>query len=437
MGNHLKSIQRVSDSYLCSNCGACKAVCPKDAIEFKSTSIGRMYAFVSDKCIDCGVCQKTCPSLTDFTYIHSSGCLLGSISSVRVGKSLESSIFKQSQSGGACTAILKYLFDLKKIDGALVCRMDYGGPVPEVKSVIIGKADDLYQTQKSCYSPVELLGILKYELHKYKSVAIVGLGCHIEGLMGIEHLNRNIRDKIYCKIGLICDRTLCGTIQDVYSSYVKGLGEIKINWKCKHLSIGDKKFYYKDAPLVIFNNTGKKKIFPNIYRFALKDMFTSPRCRICRDKLNVCSDITLGDPWEMSDIDWENGESLVIGRTDKGEEIIKEAIKKGYIELSPRPQKELVAGQKIDERKKQVLSYANAFSFLQPSIESFLLNTSVNDHEELSIKTARHNLEMFVEDEALPKDKIIKKARKQIKKALFRRTIPFRAARKFYHLLKR
>lgn len=34
-------------------------------------------------------------------------------------------------------------------------------------------------------------------------------------------------------------------------------------------------------------------------------MFTSPRCRVCFDKVCVFADIVLGDPWRMTEVDEE------------------------------------------------------------------------------------------------------------------------------------
>ncbi|MDE5881106.1 MAG: Coenzyme F420 hydrogenase/dehydrogenase, beta subunit C-terminal domain [Muribaculaceae bacterium] len=435
-----KSIQRVSDSYLCSNCGACQVVCPKDAIGFKVTSIGRVYADVNDSCIDCGLCQNVCPSLNDTMPSLDKENLLGKITSLRVGKATDEVIYKNAQSGGICTALLKYLFDSGKIDGALVCRMEYAAPVPKVKAVIVKNTEELSSIQKSCYTPVQLLGLLKREFPKYTSLAIVGLGCHIEGLTGIEQLNKKYAEKIFCKIGLICDRSLCGTIQDVYATYVKASGAVKINWRCKNTEDGQKHYSYRNAPLVIHNRNGKSKELPNKYRFVLKDMFTSPRCRICPDKLNLCSDITLGDPWLMSDIDWENGASVVIGRTEKGEQILSDAIREGYMVLSPRPLEELIKGQVVKQRKKQISTYKQAFSVLHPTIDSYLLTSSLiveKNEEGLNYtKKAEEDLKGFVNREKLSKEEIIRLARKEIRMSRIRGTLIYRGLRKIYRMIK-
>ncbi|MDE7181311.1 MAG: Coenzyme F420 hydrogenase/dehydrogenase, beta subunit C-terminal domain [Muribaculaceae bacterium] len=436
-----KSIKRVSDSYLCTNCGACQVICPKDAIDFVSTSIGRIYADVSNKCINCGLCQKVCPSLNDtLTAKDADNELLGHISSLRVGKALDKEIFYNSQSGGACTALLKFLFDTKKIDGALVCRMDYGKDVPEVKPILIESADELFQSQKSKYAPVPTLGVLKNKIKEFSSLAIVGIGCQIEGLVGLEEFAKDFKGKILCRLGLICEKTLCSTIQDVYVSFLPSPSPKKIIWKCKYATFLNPQHQYQSAPLVVEDEQGYHITMPNSVRFILKDMFTAPRCRICRDKLNLNADIVLGDPWQMSNIDWVNGESLVIGRTERGESIIEEAISAKYIQLSPRPIEELVKGQTILQRRKQVQKYSAAYGCLKPTIDSFLLKPELVENDnptEKEVQSAKKDLLDFQVSERLSKEEIIKNALKKIKSDKLKRTLIYRAIRKIVRIILR
>lgn len=435
---HPKSIEGVSESYLCCNCGACKTVCPQSAIGFKTTSIGRMYASVDEKCIDCGLCRKVCPSLEieDETKVYND--LMGTIESVSVGKASDQFIYRNAQSGGICTALLKYLFDSDKIDAALVCKMEYGTPTPEVRAEIISDAKDLASCQKSCYTPVELLSILKENHKKFNSIAVVGIGCQIEGLMRLQKVNKLIDSKIFCKIGLICDRSLCATIQDVYASLTPHFQAVKIVWRCKSLLRKDLHLQYKNAPLVIEDKNGEIKQFPNDYRFVLKNMFTSPRCRVCPNKLNLFSDITLGDPWNMSDIDWENGESVVVGRTELGENLIKEAVERGYMTLSPRPSAELYEGQLLGTRKIQISNYAKAFDALKPTIKSHLLNNVVSEETNKDeIRKANAEFLEFKDRESQSKNQIVKEARHILSKTNFRKSIIYRTLSKIYRILKR
>lgn len=45
----------------CCGCGACCAICPRDAIEMKQDEEGFLYPVVDEqKCVGCNLCQKVC-----------------------------------------------------------------------------------------------------------------------------------------------------------------------------------------------------------------------------------------------------------------------------------------------------------------------------------------------------------------------------------------
>lgn len=49
----------------CYGCGACAAVCPKDALTMRADDIGFHYpVFDITKCVDCNLCIKVCPERT-------------------------------------------------------------------------------------------------------------------------------------------------------------------------------------------------------------------------------------------------------------------------------------------------------------------------------------------------------------------------------------
>ena len=256
-----------------------------------------------NRCIDCGMCYNICPSLDKkgivSKLIGSCDSFVGTIKTIYIGKSSNESIFKNSQSGGATTAILAFLFDQQRIDAAIVCRtgFDIG---TKAESVIIHNKEELFACQKSSYIPLNMVSALN-ETQQYESVVFVGTGCHIQGVRTLMATNKRFSNIKYL-LGLICDRTLCKTAVDVLARKCFAKQPINIIWR-------DKEQHYKKAKLFVVNKNGGKKEIPSWKRHALKPFFTSPRCRICFDKLNVGADIVLGDPWGMKDVDWERGES--------------------------------------------------------------------------------------------------------------------------------
>ena len=436
----MDNIQKVSDSYMCSNCGACKSICPKEAIDFKWSSMGRMYAYVNDKCIDCGLCTKVCPSINDAANLFEDP-YVGHIEALYTGKATDDAIFRNAQSGGAVTAVLTYLFEKKDIDCAVVCRMK-AGDTPIVESALITNASELVLSQKSCYTPVDMLSILK-KAKDFKSVAVVGLPCHIEGLLLLQAKSKRFQNVKY-KLGLICDRTLCSSIQDLLvGKYANAFNEknVKIDWRRKFLN--NKVFQYKTAPVVIYSEQDEYTV-PNNVRFFLKEPFTPPRCRVCSDKINVMADLVFGDPWRMTNIDWVKGESVIIARTAFGNELLKEMKNNGALQLNLRKTEEIITGQLIPQRREQVALWKEAIKVLPLQLESYIVQSSqpTVPIDEKLLAAAQSKLNIFIKMESLPKSKAVEIIKKDVDKFEKRIKSPFyrlitRVVNKLRSILKR
>ena len=409
----MNNIQYISDSYLCSNCGACSVVCPKNAISFKWSPMGRKYAYVSETCISCGKCSKVCPSI-DSLNLHNrhKNRYEGETIASYLCRSSDDLIFSNAQSGGVCTSILCFLLETEQIDAALICRMDKGSP-PTIKGILATTKYEILSCQRSCYTPVDLLTALK-KTSSYKSLAVVGLPCHIQAVTLLQEQFKAYSNIKY-KIGLICDRSLCNGILDVITSIGKE-NEFKVQWRKKDFFHYGTYYPYESAPVVISNENGEtKKVIDNIYRFALKDMFTAPRCRLCYDKVCTHADIVLGDPWEIQGADTNHGDSIAIIRTTIGEMLYQHAVEMEYITIKNMVNvSEVYHGQHLERRNEQVATYARAYSSLFPEIKSYLLtqqasNITVED-EEQKFHTYSSEIKGFIENEKLSKDEIVNKA---------------------------
>lgn len=428
------NITDVSESLMCSNCGACASICPTEAISFKFTNIGRYPAIVDEqKCISCKLCRKVCPSL-DLQDTHSTfkDPFVGDVREVYVGKSTYEELFLNAQSGGAVTTILKYLFEQKEIQAALVVEQKFGNP-PVIYPKIVTSIHQLKATQKSCYTPVSLLSALR-DMKDYENIAVVGLPCHLEG---VELLNRLKRfTNIKFRLGLICDKTLCNTIQNVFIKISNIPPNYFLVWKHKLFRTNKLTYLYKNAPVTVQNSDGIIKVYPNSYRFALRDLFTPPRCWVCYDKINVFADIVFGDPWRMPDTDEKKGSSLIVTRTPLGSKIIEELSSKKMIVLSQRPSVQLLKGQIIDSRRDQVASYSKAINQIPVKIESYLYNQEENRPiNSKYLKFAQKTIKEFIYLEKKPRNYIVKKAISVIRKENIKRKLHYNSIKLRIHKL--
>lgn len=394
----MNNINEIKASHLCYGCGTCNVVCGHQAITMQYDNIGRLLPMIDEsKCTNCGLCYNHCPGIdlkgiqmpdTDDKY-------LGNIKGVYIGKATDERIYKNSQSGGLVTSTLKYLFEEGKIDAAIMCRVEDSIEYTP-KAVVITTTDELYACQKSSYVPIDIVSAMK-QTEMYKSIAVVGTGCHIQGVRALQSFNKKYKEKVKYTLGLICDRTLCKTVTDVlYGDYYKDASK-RLIWR-------DKSLNYKNARILIKTKDNRTAQVPTWKRHALKDPFTNPRCRICFDKLNTGADIVFGDPWGMSNVDWKGGMSLVITRTTNGASIIKEMMHNLLADLREAPLVEVITGQHIEKRRNDVssaLTYYLKNEWLVPSYATILNQTGEN-------RQLNSLINKFVEDSSKTKEDIIK-----------------------------
>ena len=121
------------------------------------------------------------------------------------------------------------------------------------------------------------------------------------------------------------------------------------------------------------------------------------------DKLNTGADIVFGDPWGMSNVDWEGGMSVVITRTHCGTKVISDLISHYQVELQEASLQEFLEGQHIEKRKKDVssaLAYYQRKGWLVPSYSATLNPASENPQLNTLI-------DKFVENSLQPQKTII------------------------------
>lgn len=351
MGNNILVVVR---NNLCCMCGGCSYICPNSSITMQLTGTGLLYPKVDeDRCISCGLCLQICPGINlreDLAQEIEEETIEGSAISTWVGKATDEEIYQNSQSGGTATAILDYLITSGEIDGAVVTCLNQANL--RSKAIIARNKSDLMKSQKSKYCPVNLLRILKEVEEKNLSVVVVGLPCQVEGLYNILQVKKSLQKNIKYVIGLICDRTLAYSAIDFLLA-TEGFETSQI--KSFEFRSKEDKGYPGDVKIV--SKTGKTTFIPSKKRIEIKDYFTPPRCRLCFDKMNIFSDITLGDPWGIPDYDKLRGESLIIGRNQKGDDLINSLISNGLIEARKVDYGSACNGQHIRARKENLKKY--------------------------------------------------------------------------------
>jgi coenzyme F420 hydrogenase subunit beta len=177
----------------------------------------------------------------------------------------------------------------------------------------------------------------------------------------------DLKSKFAFTIGLVCDRVQTYSALDYLVKKA-----ISNNAKNVSISFRDKSVSGYPGDVHVFFENDKSVVMPANTRIQIKDYFTPARCRICFDKMNIFADITVGDPHGLEGIDRKYGESMVVARTNMGQEIVRLARAEKAIDIRPADYEQVLKGQMIGIKKVQWHNYLNAWEELGLQLPTFL-----------------------------------------------------------------
>lgn len=417
------NITQIVEQKLCHSCGACFAVCKSDAIVLKETVGGYLYPYVDEsKCTHCGLCYLICPGVHFGKEICSrmpEDPFVGESIKAFVGKATDKQIFDNSQSGGIVSALLVHAIQSGRINAAVTAVM-FPSNAPRTQPQLARSRMDIIKAQKSKYMPVPILKILK-EMKDFKyPIAIVGVACQIHGLINMLDYLPRLRENISLLIGLICERTMTfrGTDYLIKGARMNNASSTVLHFKDKA---------YGGYPgNVHVTDFSKDMILPSSVRMQIKDFFTPLRCHLCFDKMNVFSDITVGDPHGILGVDRKQGESVAIIRTKKGMQIFQSALTQSELNVREIPYEEILAGQCIDDKRNHWMGYIDSWARISGSIPDFAHKVceihSLSKKNEAFERKIRHALSL---DCYLSKNQIVKAAERHLRVQYLKKIILF------------
>ena len=358
------TIKDVVSSYLCTQCGTCVAVCPVHAIEMRETPSGLLVPHIfDDKCIECGKCREVCPGVSiNLDIPEHVDPFKGQVLGAYVAHACDKTVRTKGQSGGVVSALLLFLLETNQINAALVTTMPNDGSLrPE--PFLARTREQVLAAQGSKYCPVATNAVFA-NVFPNDRVAVVGVSCQMHGLQRLTQVQHTVKQNIDYRIGLVCDRTLLySCIDQMAINADLNLGNItKMEYRSKARNgwPGEVCFHL---------NSGEKKFFPSSLRMRLKDYFTPPRCRLCFDKMNGYSDITVGDAWGVSESSL--GDSNIIARTEKGNTLLRNAVNAGYLSLHETDEEIIFKGQGIEARRQNFVAFTDACQKLKRAVPEY------------------------------------------------------------------
>ncbi|MDW7730835.1 MAG: Coenzyme F420 hydrogenase/dehydrogenase, beta subunit C-terminal domain [Methanolobus sp.] len=329
--NYLDLKAEIWDTGKCAACGACVAVCPADAIFFK-TGEESIHPFNSGYCKDandgvpCGACYEVCPRLE-----KQPSEILGNYLDIVSAKAAFE--IPRKQSGGAVTAILTNALEQGMIDAVVTVVEDPWSLKPS--SAVITSDEVLIHHAGSRYNWwVPLVASLKEAVitRKYTNIAVVGVPCVVQAIHRMREsdldLIRPFKKYIRLVVGLFCTETFDyeKLVQDklISERNIDPLDIIHFDVK------GKLEITLKDGTLTVI---------------SLKEVedCVRPGCKICTDLTALDSDVSAGS------IGSPQGSTTLIIRNPVGRQFVNSAVEHGKLLLEKNVNLESV--EKLSAKK--------------------------------------------------------------------------------------
>lgn len=213
-------IREVQDKGKCSHCGGCVTFC--SAVNYGALEMnpeGKPVYRDEDKCLKCGLCYSICPQISELDMeirqITGWEPPLGKAISVGVTRARDKEIRERGTDGGIVTAILTYLMDSGRIDGAIVAQNTDQGRRPcltTTREGILASAGSHFSSSQgmvrfaeeyATFSPAlkALSGLRQAPLDR---IAFVGTPCQINTIRKMQALKILPADAIKYCLGLFC-----------------------------------------------------------------------------------------------------------------------------------------------------------------------------------------------------------------------------------------
>lgn len=336
--------QNVIGRGLCTACGTCVGVCPKEVLEIAEVE-GEPEPRLIGQCAKCGLCSSVCAGAS-VPMADMDKWLFGKKSSFKndplgiYRKSLrgyctDPKLRATSSSGGATTAIINYALNHRVIDAALVVTSDEEKPW-RCAPFLATTPEEMRRATRFTPEMVSVNALLRYAVKNkgYQKIAVVGLPCHIHSLRKIQMAKRpaEIARAIRLTLGLFCASTYYFEgIRHLLSEFA-GIDDLE------EIAATDYKGGAWPGSFTVMTKDGK------IHHVATKHEYTwhvlgpaskRDRCLMCPDFSARLADIALGDIFQKVSADPNINAILV--RTKAGEEIINRAVKAGYLSVEHHP----------------------------------------------------------------------------------------------------
>lgn len=337
---HPQSLADIVTNGLCIGCGLCESIAGSDRVSMVMVDPpGRLRPKIHQP-LDAESEQeilRACPGVTIDQPVdvrkHRRAridTVFGPWINVWRGHASDPQIHHVASSGGALTALGIYLLESDKVDFILHIAASTEQPMRSVRHLSFDRSQVIDATG-SRYGPAAPLVDFKQLLNRGQRFAVIGKPCDISAVHNMRKLDPRVDNLVAYTLAFSC-----GTFADLDCSRAM----LKRNGIQSEDDLSLFRYRGYGCPGPTHAETKDGRAVDEAYL----DFWYGPwgwthqfRCKICPDPTGEMTDISVADAWPgggPTEEEW-GGWNLFISRTDKGDELMREAHYNGALHLDP------------------------------------------------------------------------------------------------------
>lgn len=370
----IKTYKDVVGWGLCIGCGVCYGLGGEGAPDNLIDTIEGIHPHFNKNSHTHSQFLEACPGYkVDSTLVHqeksekNESVLIGPVKSIYCGYATDEEVRYISSSGGIITALCLYCLEKEDIGYVIHTGIDPNRPWVN-KTVVSRSREELIARSGSRYvasSPCESIPIIE---RSNERTIFVGKPCDIAAMRKAIQYHPKLVENIYLFLTFFCAGT---PSTQGPQKLIEKMGLNIENVKAVSYRGRGWPGYFR-----VQLRDGTEKTLSYTESWGYIQGFRPLRCHLCPDGLGELSDISSGDAWDRFN-EGDIGRSYILIRTNIGNEIMQRAVEAGYLDLEEASASNVIAAQRLIERRKQLhgrLVARRLFGIPNPKYPGFFLS---------------------------------------------------------------
>ena len=349
------ALTRVARGQLCAGCGLCAGVAP-DGIVLETVTPGftrpRQIATLTPA--QEMTIAAACPGLVIDSRPGAPhhDPLWGPWHTCATGHATDAALRHQASSGGVLSALLTYALAQGEVDYVVQTGMDPVRPLAN-STVLSATADAIFAAAGSRYASSSPLADIDRLLAAPGRFAFVGKPCDVSALRALARIDPRVDAKVPLMLAFFCAGVPSGDGAKRILAAIDAPEPHVVAFRYR----GDG--WPGNATATLADGTTRSMSYHDSWGHILSKEVQF-RCKICPDAIGGAADVACADAWYGDAKGYpsfveQDGRSLVMTRTMRGEALLRAAVGAGAVAMQPLAPAEIARMQPSQARRKREL----------------------------------------------------------------------------------